>query len=236
MTTGAQTRGRRAVGQAPSTVLQVALMVLLVLPGVTYQFLRERWRGPVPGQRELGERVLRAVTASVVLDALYVIVAGPQLLALARGTKAHGWEGLARDPRLSGLVALLLFVLVPAAAAAGVSLRERRRLRGRFHATPTAWDHMFRDRGPCFVRVRLKSGGWAGGWFGARSFASSYPNPGELFLQTAWRMDQDGSFAARSPQTAGLYVRCEDIDLLEILDRSPIVPEGPHEPAATTDA
>jgi hypothetical protein len=229
--------GGRTVGEAPSTVLQVVLAVLLVLPGVTYQFLRERWRGPVPGQRDLGERVLRAVTASVVLDAVYVIAAGPQLLALARGTNAQGWDGLTRDPRLSGLVALLLFILVPAAAAAGVSARERRQLHARFRGTPTAWDHVFRDRKPCFVRVRLKNGGWAGGWFGSRSFASSYPSPGEFFLQTAWRMNQDGSFAARSEQTAGLYIRCEDIDLLEILDRLPSVSEkGTRDPEIKTNA
>ncbi|MET9800433.1 DUF6338 family protein [Streptomyces sp. NPDC006368] len=83
-------RGRRTVGQAPSTVLQVALLVLVVLPGVTYQFLRERWRGPVPGQRDQAERVLRAATASVVLDTLYLVVAGPQLLRLARGGNGQG--------------------------------------------------------------------------------------------------------------------------------------------------
>lgn len=214
------------MGQAPSTVLQIALMILFVLPGVTYQFLRERWRGSVPGQRELGERVLRAVAASVVLDAVYLIVAGPQLLELVRGGKAQGWAGLTRNLRLSGLVALLLFVLVPAAAAAWASMRERRQLHARFRGTPTAWDHAFRDRGPCFIRVRLKNGGWAGGWFGKRSFASSYPNSGEIFLQTAWRMNQDGSFAAKSQNSAGLYLRYEDIDLLEILDPPPSAPQG----------
>jgi hypothetical protein len=30
------------VGQVPSTVTQVSLLVLFVLPGITYQFLRER--------------------------------------------------------------------------------------------------------------------------------------------------------------------------------------------------
>lgn len=209
------------MGEAPSTVVQIALTVLVVLPGMTYQFLRERWRGPVPGQHELGERVLRAVTASAILDTVYLIVAGPQLITLARGTSAYPWGGLERDPRLSGLVALLLFIVVPAAAAAGVSAQQRRHLRARFRGTPTAWDHAFRDREPCFVRARLKSGGWVGGWFGSRSFASSYPNPGELFLQTAWRMNKDGSFAARSQQTAGLYVRYEDIDVLEIINPSP---------------
>ncbi|MEV0799721.1 DUF6338 family protein [Kribbella sp. NPDC050281] len=45
----------------PSTVLQVALLALFVLPGITYQFLRERWRGPVPFTRD-PKAVLRATT------------------------------------------------------------------------------------------------------------------------------------------------------------------------------
>lgn len=209
------------MGQAPSTIIQVALMVLLVLPGVTYQFLRERWRGPVPGQRQLGERVLRAVTASVALDTIYLIAAGPQLLKLIRGGNEQGWDGLTRDLRVSGMVALLLFVLVPAVAAAVVSAWERRRSRARYRSTPTAWDHAFSDRTPCFIRFRLKSGGWAGGWFGTKSFASSYPESGEIFLQTAWRMNQDGSFAAKSEHSTGLFIQCEDIEFLELLDPPP---------------
>ncbi|HEV7977144.1 DUF6338 family protein [Amycolatopsis sp.] len=30
------------MGQTPSTALQLGMLVLLVLPGITYQFLRER--------------------------------------------------------------------------------------------------------------------------------------------------------------------------------------------------
>lgn len=213
------------VGQAPSTALQVVLLVLFVLPGVTYQFLRERWRGPVPGERNLGERVLRAVTASILLDSLYAIAAGPQLLRLARGGKSTGWDGISQQPRVVGLWALLLFVVVPALAAGGVSLWQRRRLPARFRGTPTAWDHMFRNCGSCFVRVRLKDGTWVGGWYGSGSYATSYPEPAELFLESAWRMNPDGSFAQRISGTAGLHVRSADADVVELLQ--PPEPENP---------
>ncbi|GAB3141487.1 DUF6338 family protein [Amycolatopsis stemonae] len=200
------------MGQAPSTWVQVLLVVLFVLPGVTYQFLRERWRGPVPGERDLGERVLRALTASVALDAVYLVVAGPELVRL-------GADGaFLRSPRTAGVTGLLLFVVVPAAAAAAVSVVRRRRARTRFRRTPTAWDHAFRDRGPCFVRVRFKDGTWAGGWYGVHSYATSFPQPGELFLQAAWRMNRDGSFAGRVDGTAGLLLRAQDIDVLELLE------------------
>ncbi|MFI9811553.1 DUF6338 family protein [Saccharothrix variisporea] len=220
------------MGQAPSTVLQAVLLVFFVLPGVTYQFLRERWRGPVPGERNLGERVLRAITASILLDSLYAIAAGPELLRLARGNRSTGWDGISQQPRVIGLWALLLFVVVPALAAGGVSLWQRRRLRARFRTTPTAWDHMFRHRGSCFVRVRLKDGTWVGGWYGSGSYATSYPEPAELFLESAWRMNPDGSFDRRISGTAGLYVRGADADVVELVH--PPVQEEPCQTQRTT--
>ncbi|UJW30996.1 DUF6338 family protein [Saccharothrix sp. AJ9571] len=205
------------MNQVPSTVTQLVFAVLLLLPGVVYQFTRERLRGPVPAERDLGHRVLRAVTASIVLDSVYAVAAGPQLISLARGGAPAGWAGLSAQPRLVGIVALLLFAVLPATAALVVSWWQRRGSAARFSTTPTAWDHTFRDRGPCFVRVRLKDGAWAGGWYGSRSYATSYPDPGELFLQTAWRLSEDGTFLGKVEQTAGLYLRAEHIDALELL-------------------
>ncbi|MEU3764941.1 DUF6338 family protein [Amycolatopsis keratiniphila] len=202
------------MGQTPSTVIQIALLIVFVLPGIVYQFLRERWRGPVPGEREVGERVLRAVTASVVLDVVYAIALGPQLIRLY-GTNG---DGLAKNARLAGAAALVLLFVIPAAAAALTSWLRRRRLRSRYRTTPTAWDHAFRDRKPSFVRVRLSDGTWVGGWYGTQSFASSYPNPRELYLQSAWRMRTDGGFVERVDHTDGLYLRADSVEVLEILE------------------
>ena len=214
------------MGQPPSTVLQLVLLVLVVLPGSTYQFLRERWRGSVPGERNLAERVLRAITASILLDGLYAIVAGPQLVHLARGPgRRPGWNGFAEQPRLVGLWAVLLLIAVPAVVAGALSWWERRRSPAGFRVTPTAWDHMFRHRGSCFVRVRLKDGTWVGGWYGSRSYATSYPEPPELFLESAWRMSPDGGFVGRVTGTAGLHVRVAEADVVELVH--PSEPEAP---------
>lgn len=209
------------MGQAPSSVGQAVFLVVLVLPGITYQFLRERWRGPVPGERELGQRVLRAVIASIVLDTCYALVAGPQLLGILQTTTAGGPDELAQRSRTLALLGLSLFLAVPAGAAAAVSWWRQRRLATGFRATPTAWDHAFHDRGPCFIRARLSNGGWAGGWYGKDSYASSFPNPGELFLQSAYRMNPDGSFVGKVADNEGIYLRAEGIDALEFLTPPP---------------
>lgn len=213
------------MGNAPSTVAQLALLVLVVLPGITYQFLREHWRGPVPGERNPGERVMRALAASVVLDAIYLITIGPCLTRVFRGIGGDGPSYFIREPRLAGLLVLGLFVAAPAAAAAGVTYWQRRKQRTvRFRPTPTAWDRVFQERGSCFVRLRLRDGVWIGGWYGTRSYATSYPHPAELYLESAWLMRPDGTFHRRIEETGGLYVRAADTDVLEIL----LPPGGPR--------
>ncbi|MEU2134568.1 DUF6338 family protein [Streptomyces sp. NPDC056004] len=217
--------------QPPSTVAQLAALVLLLLPGLTYQFLRERWRGPVASEAQLGERMLRAVTASVALNGLYVIAAGPALVGAWRQAKGPGKSGVsaltqlvATHPRAVGLWALVLFLGVPAAAAAAVSHAERRKARTAYRPVPTAWDYALgaRDAGPCFVRARLKDGTWVGGWFGSRSYTSGYPRDPDLYLQWSYQMGPDGSFGARVEGTDGIYLRLSDVDILEMVK----APEG----------
>lgn len=203
--------------------MQLLLVVLVVLPGITYQLLRERRRGPVPGERDLGERVLRAVGASLLLDALYLIIAGPQLVRVVKASVSGGLDGFSHQPRLAALLGLVLLIGVPAAAAAAVSWWERRRRpAARYSGTPTAWDRMFQDRGSCFVRMRMRDGAWVGGWYGSRSFVTAYPQPPEVYLESAWLMRPDGSFIRPVAGSAGLHVRAEETDLLELLLPPPV--------------
>lgn len=81
-----------------------------------------------------------------------------------------------------------------------------------------AWDVLFGRRKSCFIRVRTKSGLWVGGWYGRRSSASAYPHEPDLYLQTQYRMNPDGTFAQRMVGTGGIYLRGADIDILEILE------------------
>jgi Family of unknown function (DUF6338) len=204
---------------AASTVQQIVLLVLFVLPGISYQFVRERLRGPVPGERDLSERVLRAITASITLDAIYVLVAGPWIVHLIKPAHRGWFSSTVDNPRQQAALALLLFIIVPTAAAWGVSLVERRRRPARFNPVPAAWDMMFRGRTTGFVRARMKSGAWVGGWYGKQgSHASAYPNPADLYLESAYEMSSDGSFGARVRNTGGLYLRMDDVEVLEFVE------------------
>jgi hypothetical protein len=208
-----------------SSVEQIVLLVLFVLPGISYLFVRERMRGPVSGERDLGERVLRALTASIALDAFYLIVAGPQLVRLIKPAGRTWFSNAATQPRQAATAALALFIVIPAATAWIVGLIERRRHPSRFDPVPTAWDSAFRARPTAFVRARLKGGAWVGGWYGRSSRASSYPNPADLYLESAYEMGADGSFGPRIQATGGLYMRMDDVEVLEFVEVARHEPE-----------
>ncbi|MGW6567797.1 DUF6338 family protein [Streptomyces sp. NPDC054975] len=210
---------------------QLTILLVLVLPGVVYQAVREHLRGALAAEQEPQNRLVRAIAAGALLDALYAVAAGPWLVRLLAGQGKGPVAGVLAHPREAGLAALALVVMVPAGIAWAEARLDRRRRRARYEPTPTAWDALFRDRGSCFVRARLKSGLWVGGWLGSRSAVSAYPQPGDVYLQAQYRMGADGRFLGRVPDTGGVYLRAADIDVLEVLLRptAPAVPSTrPH--------
>jgi hypothetical protein len=201
----------------PGTVQQLTILLILVLPGVFYQAVRERLRGPLTTEQEPQNRLVRAIAAGALLDALYAVVAGPWLVRLLAGGGDGPVTGVLWQPRKAGVAALLLIVAVPSALAWAEAVWRRRHARAQYEPTPTAWDALFHDRGSCFIRVRLKSGLWVGGWLGSRSAVSAYPQKGDLYLQAQYRVGSDGRFLGKVPGTAGVYVQASDIEVLEVL-------------------
>ncbi|MFF0392962.1 DUF6338 family protein [Kitasatospora sp. NPDC004615] len=201
----------------PSTVQQLAILVALVLPGIFYQAVSDRLRGPRASEQEPQNRALRAVAISGLLDAVYAVVAGPWLARLLTGGDGGPLAGVLRHPRQAGLAVLLLVVAVPAGAAWAAAAVRRRRERAHYEPTPTAWDFLFADRDPCFVRIRLKGGLWVGGWLGSRSAVSAFPQQQDIYLESQWRLGSDGTFLGKVPGTAGVYVKGSEVEVLEML-------------------
>jgi hypothetical protein len=91
------------------------------------------------------------------------------------------------------------------------------RLRPVREAAPRPWDHAFGHAGAGWVRVRFADGRWLGGWYGARSSASSHPDPHELFVEEAWVVDEDGAFTGRVHAPGGMVIRCADAIAVDFL-------------------
>ncbi|MGW4383860.1 DUF6338 family protein [Kitasatospora sp. NPDC004531] len=199
---------------------QLAVLVALVLPGIFYQAVSDRLRGPRASEQEPQNRALRAIAISGLLDALYAVVAGPWLARLLNGgggDEGGPLAGVLKHPRQAGLAVLLLVVVVPSALAWAAAAVRSRRERAHYEPTPTAWDFLFADREPCFVRIRLKGGLWVGGWLGSRSAVSAFPQPQDIYLESQWRLDGDGAFLARVAGSTGVYVKGSEIEVLELL-------------------
>ncbi len=207
----------------PETLRQLTILLLFALPGVVYQVTRDQLLGPVAAEQETENRLLRAVAVSVILDALYATVAGPALADLMGGEDRHGLDGLGAHTRLAGAIGLLLLVVIPAALAITETSLSRRRRAAAYEPTPTAWDHLFRDQGGCFIRVRLQDGTWIGGWYGHGANAAAFPHPKDLFLSAQYAMRPDGHFDARMPGTGGVYISADSISFMEILN-APVPP------------
>ena len=128
----------------PSTVTQLAILVTFVLPGSVYQAVRARLAGEVPANRDLPNRILRALAASVVLDGIYGIVLGPTLTRLIGGrsdSASHARLWLVDHVRWASVLGLLLLFVVPASLA---YVAARRYVIG-------DWISRARERGPLVV-------------------------------------------------------------------------------------
>ncbi|HEX4080087.1 MAG TPA: DUF6338 family protein [Rhizomicrobium sp.] len=83
---------------------------------------------------------------------------------------------------------------------------------------PTAWDHFFQAQQACWVLVHISETRRVGGWFGENSYASSYPEPGHLYIEELWELDAKGGFVQKEPQSHGILLRPGDYQMVEFFD------------------
>lgn len=84
------------------------------------------------------------------------------------------------------------------------------------HPLPTAWDYFFEKRQACWILFTFKNGARFGGYFGRNSFASSHPEPPDLFVEDLWRVDEYGRFRDRVEGNLGMIVRYEDCAQMQL--------------------
>lgn len=58
---------------------------------------------------------------------------------------------------------------------------------------PTAWDWYFSQRPTSILLVHMKDGTEVIGYFGNKSYATSFPNDGSLYLEKAYTKDDNGN-------------------------------------------
>jgi hypothetical protein len=222
----------------PDTLQALGVFLLAVLPGAVYIWSFER----VVGRWGIGlsDRLLRFTATSAVFLACF----SAPLYYLRRDYlhqrfvdvtgHVHYENRISAGQSLPWWLFLLpiLYIAIPAVLgnAAGRAVRSHAgiwRAVGRIAAgrdpAPRAWDFLFTSSPSAAVRLKLKDGGWVGGYFGADSYAAGYPEePQDLYLEESFAMNQnDGSFVSDEegiPEALGtsLLIRWEEVQFLEL--------------------
>ena len=82
--------------------------------------------------------------------------------------------------------------------------------------TPKAWDHFFGIRRNCFILIHLKDGNLVGGLYHQKSFASSYPAHEDIYIEEVWKVDGQGLFVEKIPQSVGMLVTRDSVKYIEM--------------------
>lgn len=213
----------------PSSATQLLVMLVLVIPGFVYQAVRIRIVGRKPGDTDLATRVLRAIVVSTLFALSYVFVVGPEIT-----TAAQAQAEVAGHPRRSALLGFLAAFAIPAFSAIllnrkQINLKFDRTLLlhpiktiraeewTRYDQSPSSWDFAFERSSVGFVRVRMTDGTWVAGYYGTTSYASSHPDPRNLYLETAYSVDSTGEIGDPITNSAGVVIDCTNALLIELI-------------------
>jgi hypothetical protein len=206
------------------------VILTLVVPGFVYQVSRQAVAGPDPEQREFGTRVLHAIVSTAAFAGVYSLLLGQRIVAYVRAP-----DRALNDVQTLGVAFLVLALVVPWVVArlgywlvsakwyrtVSAWLLDKTRLRRPYDPTPSAWDWAFGQGNVGWVRVRFEDGRWLGGYFGSSSFASSFPNPQELFVEEGWVINDDGTFTDVLHAPDGMIIRCHNAVSVDFLPVTP---------------
>ena len=221
------------------TLASAALTIaVLLIPGVAFIWGYERWNEVYARRARDWPFRLAAIAA------VYLAIAAGTIYWLA----SSYWADLAELRPVPKWLAFVPFAYVVGAAVLGFALGALVRLMsawgrwlGRFawlnhveqwllgwsrsgRGAPNAWAYLFRSESEGVVRCKLKSGRWAGGYYGIGSYASSQGPKRDLLISRAVPFGEDGvpiapcggTVNSGGPeQRTSLLVKWDDIETLE---------------------
>ena len=204
----------------------LAVALLAILPGATYLFSFERVAGAFGVK--LADRVIRFLAASAVFVAA---LSGPLYLLYQEVVVTGQLRNGAVDWRWLWIFSVL-YVAIPAALGNLVGHGAVRGWKWGIWLTgsgaePRAWERIWRRQPNAIVRIKLKSGAWIGGLYGANaqrvmSYAGGFPEDGDIYLTRQLAVDPDsGAIERQEDKTPilverGLWIRCSEVDYMDI--------------------
>ena len=83
------------------------------------------------------------------------------------------------------------------------------------HPIRRPWDWFFNQKQPVWVIVTLTDGRKIGGAFFNKSFASSFPQPEQIYLEEVWELDQQNKFVKLISGSKGVIILNKDMSTIE---------------------
>ncbi|WP_255376040.1 DUF6338 family protein [Demequina sp. NBRC 110057] len=214
----------------PSSVTQVVIWLLALVPGIVYRAARMRSAGANSRDLDATHRILGAFVASVVFAACYALLFGDAILELLTTPIAETDLATLGGTAIVCCVVAPMLVAVAVNVAANVAAKENwqdlrgwkssdKRIRtttanvaawlyvnalGRFIRV-TPWDLRVPHLGDTWVRIRKRDGVFLMGYLSAEAgFVATYPDRPSLFLSPQASVDSDGTFIKVAPDGRGL--------------------------------
>lgn len=162
-----------------------------------------------PTQRiEGGKRIVEAVALSCVNYAVLSPALAYALPYLQSESRSQLWVAiiLVTVLLIAPVVLVLLWVKIQSLLSEVGYL---------YHPIDRAWDYVFSGMPKSWVKVYLKNGSIVGGLYGKRSFASSSPEPQEIFLEKIWKLNEDGGFVEEVERSSGMLIKADVISHIE---------------------
>lgn len=197
----------------PTSFSEILVLVLFIIPG--FVLMRVKRLAYPTAESSTAGTVLDSLALSCVIYAL----ASP-LIYLGY---LHRWY--VTKPRLSAAIALLVLLILPATlGAAYVWFTKTGRMRwlgvllGFPHPDPTAWDYHFRKGRAYWVWLTFRNGKVMAGLFGQNSFASSFPQQRDLYIEKLLRLDEHGHVVELIEQSAGALVMMDEVERIQFFE------------------
>jgi hypothetical protein len=97
------------------------------------------------------------------------------------------------------------------------------------HPLPVSWDYVFGGRtDDTYIKVTLIDGTVRAGKYGPLSFAASYPDGNDLFLEALYEIDDGGTWTEH-PTVEGIWIASGDIRCIEFMKPEPEEKENEQE-------
>ncbi len=86
------------------------------------------------------------------------------------------------------------------------------------HPIPVPWDYVFGKGKPYWIIVHLKDGRKIGGRYHTDSFASSFPESPQIYVEEVWKLSKTGKFLKQIERSQGIILFSESIDMVEFFE------------------